>query len=110
MASILADVTNIAITKEEIDEDDIPQQDTIHCNEKINIIALPTIVTIPLCSKNISATVKKIGSGFYNYYVFLSAHSVNIFFNAIEKEKNSSSILQEITKKRTKRITTDSLQ
>jgi uroporphyrinogen-III synthase len=98
VASILADVTNIAVTKEEIDEDDIPQQDTIHCNEKINIIALPTIVTIPLCSKNISATVKKIGSGFYNYYVFLSAHSVNIFFNAIEKEKNSSSILQEITK------------
>jgi len=80
VASILADVTNIAVTKEEIDEDDIPQQGTIHCNEKINIIALPTIVTIPLCSKSTSATVKKIEGGFYNYYIFLSAHSVNIFF------------------------------
>ncbi len=98
VALILTDIINIAITKEEIDGDDIPQQNTIYCNEKINIIALPTIVTIPLCSKNISATMKKIESGFYDCYVFLSAHSVNIFFNAIEKEKNSSNILQEITK------------
>jgi uroporphyrinogen-III synthase len=80
---MLTDATNIAITKEEIDEDDIPQQNADGCHEKINIIALPTIVTIPIRSKNVSATIKKIEGGFYNYYIFLSAHSVNIFFNTI---------------------------
>ncbi len=94
----MTDIKNIAITKEEIDEDDIPQQNTDCCDEKINIIALPTIVTIPICSKNISTTIKKIEIGFYNYYVFLSAHSVNIFFNRMEKEKNSNRIFQQITK------------
>lgn len=94
----MTDITNIAITKEEIDEDDIPQQNTDRRDEKINIIALPTIVTIPISSKNISTTIKKIEGGFYNYYVFLSAHSVNIFFNTIEKEKNSCKIFQQITK------------
>jgi len=80
VASVLTDTINIAITKEEIDDDDIPQQNTIYCDGKINIITLPTIVTIPLFSKSISATIKKIGDGFYDYYIFLSAHSVNIFF------------------------------
>jgi uroporphyrinogen-III synthase len=97
-ASMLTDTTNIAITKEEIDEDDIPQQNTACCDEKINIIALPTIVTIPIHSKNISATIKKIEDRFYNYYIFLSAHAVNIFFNTIGEKKHCSNILQEITK------------
>jgi uroporphyrinogen-III synthase len=95
---MLTDATNIAITKEEIDEDDTPQQNADGCDEKINIIALPTIVTIPIRSKNVSATKKKIEGGFYNYYIFLSAHSVNIFFNTIGKGRNSGKTLQELTK------------
>jgi len=95
---MLKDTTNIAITKEEIDEDDIPRQNTDCCDEKINIIALPTIVTIPIHSKNISDTIKKIEGGFYNYYIFLSAHSVDIFFNTTGKGRNSGKFLQEITK------------
>src|SRR5215207_7079770 len=95
---MLTDTTNIAITKEEIDEDDIPQQNTDCCDGKINIIALPTIVTIPINSKNISATIKKIESGFYNYYIFLSAHSVDIFLDMVGGEKHCSNTLQEITK------------
>jgi uroporphyrinogen-III synthase len=95
---MLKDTTNIAVTKEEIDEDDIPRQNTNCCDEKINIIALPTIVTIPIHSKNISDTIKKIEGGFYNYYIFLSAHSVDIFFNTAGKGRNSGKFLQEITK------------
>lgn len=91
---------NIAITKEEIEKDDIPQQNIcgFEKEKKINIIALPTIITIPISSKETVNSIKKIENGFYNYYIFLSAHAVEIFFKSIKKEKNSNNILQEISK------------
>ncbi|MBA3749520.1 MAG: uroporphyrinogen-III synthase [Nitrosopumilus sp.] len=89
---------NVAITKEEIEEDDIPQQIISKINKKINIITLPTIITIPIYSKDIANSIKKIENGFYDYYIFLSARSVDIFFKTIKNEKNSSNILQEILK------------
>ncbi|MER5175106.1 MAG: uroporphyrinogen-III synthase [Candidatus Nitrosocosmicus sp.] len=91
---------NIAITKEEIEKDDIPQQNIcgFEKEKKINIIALPTIITIPISSKETVNSIKKIENGFYNYYIFLSAHAVEIFFKSIKKEKNSNNILQEILK------------
>ena len=82
---------NIAITKEEIEKDDIPQQNIcgFEKEKKINIIALPTIITIPISSKETVNSIKKIENGFYNYYIFLSAHAVEIFFKSIKKEKKS---------------------
>ena len=93
-------VINIAITKEEIEKDDIPQQNIEDFNneKKINIITLPTISTVPIYSTDIENSMKKIENGFYNYYIFLSAHSVDIFFKIIKKEKNSDKILQKILK------------
>ncbi len=93
-------VINIAITKEQIEKDDIPQQNMFgfEGKKKINIIALPTIITIPISSKETANSIKKIENGFYNYYIFLSAHAVDIFFKNIKKEKNSDNILQEILK------------
>jgi len=93
----LSDI-NIAITKEEIEDDDIPQQIIYRFKKKINIITLPTIITIPIYSKDIANSIKKIENGFYNYYIFLSARSVDIFFKTIKNEKNSNNILQEIFK------------
>ena len=56
--------------------------------KNINIILLPTIITIPLYSKDITDSIKKIEDGFYNYYIFLSTHAVDIFFKRIKREKN----------------------
>jgi uroporphyrinogen-III synthase len=93
----LSDI-NIAITKEEIEDDDIPQQIIYGFKEKLNIITLPTIVTVPIHSIDITNSIKKIENGFYNYYIFLSAHSVDIFFKSIKNEKNANNILKEILK------------
>jgi hypothetical protein len=79
---------NIAITREEIERDDIPQQSQNsgcnHPNKILNVIALPTIVTVPLYSKDTAESIKKTERGFYDYYVFLSARSVGFFFRLIE--------------------------
>lgn len=85
---------NIAITKEDIDKNDIPLSDICRFDKKLNIIALPTITTIPLYSKDVSDSIKKIERGFYDYYVFLSANSVDIFFKIIKKEKNHNNIIK----------------
>ena len=87
---------NIAITKEEIEEDDIPNYNIEKFKKKLNIILLPTITTVPLYSKDITNSIKKIENGFYSYYIFLSARAVDIFFKSIKKEKNSNNILQQI--------------
>ncbi len=91
---------NIAITREEIERDDIPQQSQNsgcnHPNKILNVIALPTIVTVPLYSKDTAESIKKTERGFYDYYVFLSARSVGFFFRLIEMEKNANSILDSI--------------
>ncbi len=79
---------NIAITKEEIEENDVPHYNNVEGYKKnINIILLPTIITIPLYSKDITDSIKKIEDGFYNYYIFLSTHAVDIFFKRIKREE-----------------------
>ncbi len=92
---------NIAITREEIEKDDIPHQDDdiSHNKKKFNIITLPTIISTPLNSKDIANSIKKIERGFYDYYIFLSARSVDFFFNLIKNEKNTNAILQNILEK-----------
>ncbi len=91
---------NIAITREEIEIDDIPHQiqNSVCCrpNKVLNVITLPTIVTIPLYSKDTAESIKKTEMGFYDYYVFLSARSVDFFFKLIKMEKNANSILESI--------------
>jgi uroporphyrinogen-III synthase len=87
---------NIAITREEIERDDIPKQSQNtgrHPNKILNVITLPTIVTVPLYSKDTAESIKKTESGYYDYYVFLSARSVGFFFKLIKMEKNANSIL-----------------
>jgi uroporphyrinogen-III synthase len=94
----LADI-NIAITKEEIKESDIPQFNNQNkFKEKIKIIPIPTILTVPIYSKEISNSLKKIEKNYYDYYIFASAHSVNIFFKTIKNEKNAENILEKIKK------------
>ena len=85
---------NIAITKEDVDKNDIPLSDIYRFDKKLNIIALPTITTIPIYSKDVSDSIKKIENGFYDYYVFLSANSVDIFFKIIKKEKNYNNFIK----------------
>jgi uroporphyrinogen-III synthase len=88
---------NIAITKEEIEENDVPHYNNVEGYKKnINIILLPTIITIPLYSKDITDSIKKIEDGFYNYYIFLSTHAVDIFFKRIKRENNFNFILNQI--------------
>jgi uroporphyrinogen-III synthase len=88
---------NIAITKEEIEENDVPIYKNVDGLKKnINIILLPTIITVPLYSKDITDSIKKIEDGFYNYYIFLSTHAVDIFFKRIKREKNFNIILHQI--------------
>jgi uroporphyrinogen-III synthase len=90
---------NIAITKEEIKESDIPQiNDQIKFKDNIKIISIPTIITVPIYSKEISNSLKKINENYYDYYIFASAHSVNIFFKTIKNERNAGNILEKITK------------
>ncbi len=97
-------IINIAITREEIEKEDIPNQDNNNssscCSKtKFNVITLPTIVTTPLYSTDTANAIKKIERGFYDYYVFLSAHSVDFFFDLIKMEKNANGILENILKK-----------
>lgn len=88
---------NIAITKEEIEENDVPiYKNAEGLKKNINIILLPTIITVPLYSKDITDSIKKIEDGFYNYYIFLSTHAVDIFFKRIKREKNFNFILNQI--------------
>ncbi|MGN6559960.1 MAG: uroporphyrinogen-III synthase [Candidatus Nitrosocosmicus sp.] len=89
---------NIVITREEIDKDDIALFSQYKNISKINLIALPTIITIPINSINISNAIKKIENGFYDYYIFASSRSVNIFFEKIKKEKDISRIMQNLIK------------
>ena len=91
---------NIAITREEIERDDIPhltQNSVCSPNKILNVITLPTIVTVPLYSKETAESIKKTEMGFYDYYVFLSARSVDFFFKMIKMEKNARSILENIS-------------
>ncbi|MBA3977937.1 MAG: uroporphyrinogen-III synthase [Nitrosopumilus sp.] len=101
-------IINIAITREEIEKEDIPHQDSNnnnknssggHLKKRLNVITLPTIVTIPLYSTETANSIKKIEAGFYDYYVFLSARSVGFFFDLVNMEKNANSILENIRKK-----------
>ena len=56
----LSDI-NIAITKESIEENDIPHiNNSNKFKDKINIIAIPTILTVPIYSKEIHNSFKKI--------------------------------------------------
>ncbi len=91
---------NIAITREDIERDDIPSQiqnsGCCHPNKILNVITLPTIVTVPSYSKDTAESIKKTERGFYDYYVFLSARSVDIFFKLIKMEKDASNILESI--------------
>lgn len=89
---------NIAITREEIEIDDIPQCQNSGChpNKILNVITLPTIVTVPVYSKYTAESIKKTERGFYDYYVFLSARSVGFFFKLIKMEKNANNIMESI--------------
>ena len=89
---------NVVITRKEICEDDIiPLFRRFNFNKKIKIIALPTIITIPINSTEISDTIKKIERGYYHYYIFASSHAVNIFFETIKQHK-SCNIIQNLIK------------
>ena len=90
---------NIAITREEIERDDFPRQiqsSDGHPDKNLNLITLPTIVTTPLYSKDTEESIKKTERGFYDYYVFLSARSVDFFFKAIKREENANTIFESI--------------
>ena len=94
----MADI-NIAITKEEIKNSDVAQlKNQNKFKEKIKIISIPTILTVPINSKEISNSLKKIEENYYDYYIFASAYSVDIFFKTIKNEKNADPILEIITK------------
>jgi len=89
---------NIAITKEDIEikNDTFFLQCSDYIDKKINLILLPTIITVPLCSEEIKGSLKKIEEGFYDYYIYLSVNAVNIFFNTIKGEKNYPKIIEKI--------------
>ena len=90
---------NIAITKESIEENDIPHfNNSNKFKDKINIIAIPTILTVPIYSKEIQNSIKKIREKYYDYYIFASANSVNIFFKTIKNEIKAEDILGKIIK------------
>ncbi|HXT83584.1 MAG TPA: uroporphyrinogen-III synthase [Verrucomicrobiae bacterium] len=88
---------NIAITKEDTDiKTDTFLQSSYYIGKKINLISLPTIITVPLYTEEIKKSLKKIEEGFYDYYIYLSANAVNIFFNKIKEEKTYSKIIENI--------------
>ncbi len=89
---------NITITKEEIENEDIPHQQLMESQKKINIITLPTIGTIPINSSEVKNALIKIYNGYYNYCIFLSSRSVEIFFNMVAMHKNAKEILMELKK------------
>lgn len=89
---------NITITKEEIENEDIPYYRRRESQKKINIITLPTIRTIPINSSEVKNALIKIYNGYYNYCIFLSSRSVEIFFNMVAMDKNAKEILMELKK------------
>lgn len=79
---------NIIITRQKIDNKDLDIARVLGSPQKTNIILLPVIQVIPTISTEINEKIEKIEKGFYDYLIFLSANSVEIFFNIIENKKN----------------------
>lgn len=90
------DIKNIIISRENISEDDIPLNGK-KLPDKTNLITLPTIDFIKIQSKEVNETLAKIAKSCYDYCIFLSSNSVNIFFEMIKDQKEYMDILHGLS-------------
>jgi len=87
---------NIIITREKIEDKDIPIDRVLQSQYKTNIIMLPVIQIVPIISTEINNKIEEIKKGVYDQLLFLSANSVEIFFNIIENKSNKVEIKNKV--------------
>lgn len=89
----------IVITNEGVLMNDLQNQniDQAHLN-RIELIALPTILFNKIDSQEVRESFKRLSSGFYNYCIFLSSNAVKIFFEIAKNEHNYERIIEELNK------------
>ena len=90
------DIKNIIISRENISEDDIPLKGK-ELPGNTNLITLPTIDFRKIQSKEVKETLAKIAKSCYDYCIFLSSNSVDIFFEMIKDEKEQVEILHGLS-------------
>lgn len=90
------DIRNIIISRENISADDI-SVDGEKFPDKTNLITLPMLDFRKIRSREVKEALTKIAKSHYDYCIFLSSNSVEIFFEMIKDEKEKMEILQKLS-------------
>ncbi|HEX5905262.1 MAG TPA: hypothetical protein VFY50_04375, partial [Candidatus Nitrosocosmicus sp.] len=91
-------IKNIIISRKNISANDIPPMIGKNLPDHINLITLPLIDFRKIHSKEVKEALARILSSYYDYCIFLSSNSIDIFFEVIKDEKESKEILSKISK------------
>lgn len=92
------DIKNIIITRKKLSPDDIPSVIGKNLPDSINFITLPIMDFRKIQSKEVEWALAKVASSYYDYCIFLSSNSVDIFFEIIKDEKESKELLHELSR------------
>ena len=92
------DIKNIIISRKNISAEDIPPMIGKNLPDHLNLITLPVIDFQKIKSKEVKETLAKITRSYYDYCIFLSSNSIDIFFEIIRDEKESKEILHELSR------------
>jgi len=90
------DNKNIIISRGNISADDIPA-DGKKITNNVNFIALPMLDFRKIRSREVKEALEKITKSRYDYCIFLSSNSVDIFFEMIKDEKEHMEILRKLS-------------
>jgi len=92
------DIKNIIISRKNISTNDIPPMIGKNLPDHINLITLPLIDFKKIYSKEVKEALARILSSYYDYCIFLSSNSIDIFFEVIKDEEESKEILHKLSK------------
>jgi len=90
------DIKNVIISRENISADDMPA-DGEKFQDKTNFITLPMLEFRKIRSMEVKEALEKITNSRYDYCIFLSSNSVDIFFEMIKEEKEHVEILRKLS-------------
>ena len=66
--------------------------------DNINLITLPLMDFQKIHSNEVRAALERISRSYYDYCIFLSSNSIDVFFEVIRDEKESKEILHNLSK------------
>lgn len=92
------EIKNIIVTRENISSQDIPPMDGKNLLDQVNLITLPIRDFQKIQSIQVKETLAKIERSYYDYCIFLSSNSIDIFFEILKDEKESKKILDALSR------------